>query len=412
MRATLVRHLPAVIAALATAAALFVGTHASAQTNKEFIGVPFDVTMEPRLAPILDASPDKAAVVAALADAGGNWRALADAILGAPEDERADILWLITQMPHLDRLEATADCLLEHLQYAYYAKTAFKWRVPEDMFREYILAYRLEEEPMDPWRKELSVAFAPLAKDTARDTARMVNEWVAGSAVVAPPSIFGPRQSPIATYRSHRGTETDFAILTTAILKSLGIPSRGVRCALLGEEKGGASWVEAYDDGVWIPLYPLDAKSFGDTGKYTAGMPHNLTVVSAKTAFKTVLVTPAYVKCGSIHIACVRKGALDPAFTDFGVSVFNDGAWQPLDDLGSELDSPQAGVHAEGLEPYNYEAVVGPGRYLITAGVRNENGDAYVQTKTIDIAGGETVSVRFDLDLPEVQEGKESQKQK
>jgi hypothetical protein len=385
---------------------------AFAQTNKEFIGVPFDLTMEPRLAPILDGSADKDAVVAALVDAGGNWRALADAILYAPEAERADMLWLVTQMPHLDRLEVTADCLLEHLEYARRASTAFKWRVPDDMFREYILAYRLEEEPMTPWRKALFDAFSPLAKDTAEDTARAVNEWVAANANVVPPHILGPRQSPISTYESHEGTETDFAILSCAILKALGIPARIARCALLGEEKGGASWVEVCADGKWLPLYPLDAGSFGDFGKLTAGKPHNLTVVSAKTAFKTVLVTPTYVKCGRIRIACVRKGALDPAFTDFGVSAFNDGAWQPLDDLGSELDNPQAGVHAEGPEPYNYDAVVGPGRYLVTAGVRNENGDAYVQTKTVEIVSGETVYVRFDLDLPVEPEGKESHRKK
>ena len=59
-------------------------------------------------------------------------------------------------MPHLDRLEMTQTCLLEHIEYAYKVKKALQ----DTLFREYILAYRIDEEPVKPWRKYLSQEFS------------------------------------------------------------------------------------------------------------------------------------------------------------------------------------------------------------------------------------------------------------
>ncbi|MEA3409447.1 MAG: hypothetical protein U9Q95_03770, partial [Candidatus Eisenbacteria bacterium] len=109
-----------------------------------------------------------------LEDAGRNWTELANAVRALDGEEREACIRLVNGMPHLDRLEMTAETLLEHVEYAYRVRTEMPYDVPDAMFDPYILTYRVEEEPVDPWRAALHGRFAPLAaaERTVEATAR------------------------------------------------------------------------------------------------------------------------------------------------------------------------------------------------------------------------------------------------
>ena len=338
---------------------------------------------------------DKEDIISALEDAAGNYMELIDAIQLADENKREDLIWLIQNIPHLDRLTVTADILLEHLDYAFESKGKFKYEVPEELFREFILTYRIGSEPVQKWRKKLFDIFYPLVKDKSNpsDVAKTINHWIKENIGKRPDEYFGQVQPPLRTLKGKKGTEEEIAILTTAILKSLGIPGRRARVSFFGEEVGGASWVEIYDAGSWVPLYPLYPKDFGDYSKYEKDFQHNITVVYTRSANQRSLITPGYTPSGSLKV-CLTEGSRPViGFEDFSVNVFNDGSLCPLDELfygyeGEELVTDSAGC---------FHVELGDGIYWLQAGKRDSLGNPWVIMQKAVIEPEKTTELELDI---------------
>ncbi|MBI4712499.1 MAG: redoxin domain-containing protein [Planctomycetes bacterium] len=68
------------------------------------------------------------------------------------------------------------------------------------------------------------------------------------------------------------------------------------------------------------------------------------------------------------------------------VSRFQSGYWQYLD--------------WEDLKRYGKWVVVPPGQYLVTAGIRNSNGDPYVYCKQMEFKSGDGIVMNLPLDIP------------
>jgi len=327
----------------------------------------------------------------ALTDAGTNWRELASAVEQTEAPQRGEAVWLILQMPHLDRLEMTADILLEHIAYAHRAETAFRYPVPESLFRDYILAYRIADEPVTSWRRLLFNRFAPLTAKagTPEQAARIINQWLSRNIRTSEKGFFGPMKSPELTLSSRNGTTEEIAVLATATLKVLGIPSRRVKVPWLGEQDGDASWVEVFNQGRWLPMYPLDARAFGDTSRSDRRHPHNVTIVVATSAFNQSLVTERYTEHGRVKVRLTSAGIPLTRFENFSFNTFNFGAWRPLDELNTVTDSLG-----------NYECVLGDGDYLFAAGTRDPKGNPWIVNRELRVAPGDTLSLEFDLTAP------------
>ena len=349
----------------------------------------------PEVVALFEGREDAKEVLDALTDAGGNWRNLFDAITHFEGDKREDCIFLVKIMPHLDRLEMTKETLIEHVEYAWAAKTEFAYKVPDDMFREYILVYRLGDEPVTAYRRLMRERFGELAGQTPADTARLVNRWIQENINVKERGFFGPRPSPLNVLNAGAGTAEDIANLTAAILKTLGVPSRRASIANFGQEAGGASWVEIYD-GQWMPLYPDSPDEFGDSNRWERDKLRNITVVIAQSAFHTTQVTSSYTPTGTIEMKFFLRGEVQPKFEHFGISVYNNGAWNPLDDLGFDLEGEKPATDEKDV----FDAVLGDGLYLVECGVRNHKGDPWVQTKMVDLKAGEKVYLEFNLDPP------------
>ena len=324
----------------------------------------------------------------ALEDAGRNWRELSEAVGRLEDEERDACVWLIEGMPHLDRLEMSAETLVEHVEYAFVTLTDMPYVVPEDMFRPYILTYRIEEEPVEPWRRQLYERFGPLARQQAdvRQAARSINREIADLVSEREREFFGPRQSPLLTLRSKRGTETDISVLACAAMKAVGIPSRQTGIAALGAEDGGTSWIEIFDGDEWAPLYPLEPDAFGDTSYLERENWNNVSVVETRTAFERSLVTESYTETGTVELSFVEDGRPAAGFEHFSISVLNKGALVPLDALEAVADE-------EGL----FEATLGDGEYVVEAGVRDAGGNAFVMIRPLVIPPGVSRSLAFDV---------------
>jgi peroxiredoxin len=350
----------------------------------------------PGLKDVIENHESKDKLMNALKDAGTNWGSLAEAIISVDGKKLDDLLWQIMQMPHLDRLEATPEILLEHLEYAYKAKTDFAYKVPDDMFRQYILVYRIGYEPLTLWRKMIFERFKDMAGNTPTETAKNVNLWVFENVKERYRGIYGPQQAPDQVLRIELGSPTDIANLTTAILKSLGVPSRSARCRTFGGQSGGASWVEIFDGDKWIPLFPDDPDSFGDFEKFEKENGHNVTVVATTSAFSALQITPNYTETGIIELTFFRHGLKQKDFEDFSIAVYNNGGWIPLRDLGFNIEESRMSTGDEAAT----QLVLGDGTYLVEAGVRVKDGSVYVFTKQIELKAGDVVPLEIKLDPP------------
>jgi len=330
-------------------------------------------------------------LIEAFKDAGGNWTELSDALKVLDGEKRDAAVWLIINMPHLDRLEMTSSILLEHIEYAFEVKTSFQYKIPDELFTDYILTYRISEEPVEAWRQILFDQFSPQVKKSRipADAAELINKWINHHVKTRPSEFFGPLQSPLLTLISRQGTDEEIAVLTTAILKSLGIPSRRVMVEWLGEEEGGGSWVEIYSRGKWLPLYPLDAKNFNNFKKYELKHPHNITAAITQTAFEQKAVTKDYTDTGMIKLKFLETGKPKPGFEHFSVNVFNGGGYRALDDVGGAADSTGS-----------YHVELGDGRYELIVGVRDSTGSPYVTAKEVMVNPGDTVNLSFDVSVP------------
>ena len=327
----------------------------------------------------------------ALADAGQNWHELASAVAAEQPDRRAEAVWLINSMPHLDRLEMTRAVLLEHVEYAHIGMTAFKYRAPDSLFRNYILTYRISDEPVTAWRKLLYDRFAPVVRESATpaDAARIVNRWLADNIHSVKRGFFGPMKSPELVLSSGSGTNEEIAVLAAAILKSIGVPSRRVMVPWLGEQDNDASWLEVYSGGRWLPCYPLEPNAFGDFAWLEHEHRDNITIAVATSAFDQQLVTDYYTAGAQVRIRLAASGVPLPRFENLAVSVYNSGAWRPLDELNTVTDSLGT-----------FDCFLGTGHYLLVAGQRDPRGDPYVVTRELEAKPYTSVDITLDLTPP------------
>ena len=350
-------------------------------------GALFDSETDSAILELVD-QESRESLANALADAGRNWRELVVALEQLHGEERQACLRLIEGMPHLDRLEMTALVLVEHVEYAFRARDEMPYGIPEEMFEPYILTYRIDEEPVEPWRAALFERFAEVARRAGdvRETARALNRELGYALKEIERQFFGPRQSPLLTLRSGRGTQAEVAILACAALKAVGIPSRQTSVAALGAEKGGADWIELYDGERWLPMFPLEPDAFGEFGRLETEHGDNVTVVASTSSFERVLVTESYTETGTVEFSFVDAGEPAGGFEHFSLAVLNDGALSPLDAL-------EAVANEEG----RFVATVGDGRYVALAGVRDDEGNPFVMMQEVTVEPGRILQVAFDV---------------
>ncbi len=335
-------------------------------------------------------------VLNALTDAGTNWVELWGALESSEGIVWSHVCWLIINMPHLDRLEMTRNTLLEHARFAYATRTQLPYIAPQELFQEYILTYRLGDEPVRPWRSEIWFEYDELIGETPAETARAINRWVHDNLTVRSRGFFGSRPDPLSIITAGTGTESDIAAVAIAMCKTFGVPARRARVSVFGEESGGRIWLEIYSDGEWLPMYPDDPDSFGDTTLIEREHPHNVTVVSVSAAFTHQQVTSRYSETGMLRLHFTKNDEPVSDFQHFAISAWNNGAWLPLDDLGFDLEEERMTADEE----EGFLTVLGDGFYIVQVGVRNARGDAYVQTSPVTINPDDEVELTFDLSVP------------
>ncbi|MCK4908595.1 MAG: redoxin domain-containing protein [Planctomycetes bacterium] len=333
--------------------------HAPAAPKETVLYEEFKIEEHSGIEKLIKNSSFKDAVVKVLKKSGGNWRQIAGAIKEVSPEKREDLLWLVSQFNLIDSLEFTGETLLEHVDYAHLAKKKFTYKIPEKLFRPYVLSYRLPYAHIYQWRKEFYEMFSPMVKSDIPSTAKSVNRWIEKNIKVV--NVQRGRYlnfaNPADYLKSRRATKFALTLISVSALRSLGIPA-----------KRKENWVEFFDGEKWIPFYPKESKSIGNTKASKEIKKH-------------------YVKHGGVRIVTMKDGlAFQSKDPNHGIATWRNGAWR-----GQRWD--------EITFDNGWMSLV-PGDYLITAARRNASGDVLLYARPVKVRSDKGLVVNIPLDLP------------
>jgi transglutaminase-like putative cysteine protease len=297
--------------------------------------------------------PQRKQAVSLLESARGNWRVFAELLRSTRLNDVPVLLQLCEGLAPLDRYEVTAEVLRDHLR----AVLA----LPESKRSPEVLAIRVHREHVTAWRGLLQARFAAWREWPAEQILAALGERILPALVEDQHTGLGPQQDPLSVARSGHADAVERAVYGVAVLRSLGIAARyeADRAAVLWRD--GATWRRSGWQG---ETGAEQGRSAGQQAQLAASGRGALFVTRSKDG----------------------KAYASPRF--LGVSRWSAGMWTPLrlrrvarDGDALRFDLPH-------------------GRYLVTSGIRNPNGDAYVQCREIEIGEGEAPRLAFSMDLP------------
>ncbi|OFY15120.1 MAG: hypothetical protein A2X11_16395 [Bacteroidetes bacterium GWE2_42_24] len=167
-------------------------------------------------------------------------------------EEREAMMFLFAYMPLNDMADYDGFFFLRNVRLAFAARDTFSWgkTVPEDVFRHFVLPYRVNNENLDSARAVFFRELIPRVKNlTMKDAALEVNHWChekinyqgTDSRTISP-------LGAICTAYGRCGEESTF---TATALRAVGIPARQVYTPRWAHVDDNHAWVEVWIDGKW-----------------------------------------------------------------------------------------------------------------------------------------------------------------
>ncbi|MDR3297637.1 MAG: transglutaminase-like domain-containing protein, partial [Prevotellaceae bacterium] len=151
------------------------------------------------------------------------------------------------------------------------ARSYFAWgrTIPEDIFRHFVLVYRVNNEYLDSAR---SVFFAELKERvkplSMGDAALEVNHWCHEKATYR--STDGRTSAPLAMVRTAWGRCGEESVLTVTALRAVGIPARQCYTPRWVHTNDNHAWVEVWVDGRWRYMGACEPEPALDAAWFTA----------------------------------------------------------------------------------------------------------------------------------------------
>lgn len=187
-----------------------------------------------------------------LADAGQNRSPLIGALNQVPENQRPYIAFLIENMPQQDLRSLDSDYLVADIQKAAEIQEAANWKIPRDLFLNYVLPYANVDETREAWRSRLNAICQPLVEDckTPGEAAQRLNEKLFGQIQVKySTQRKRANQAPSESIEQGMASCTGLSILLVDACRSVGVPARLAGIPSWANKQGNHTWVEVWDDG-------------------------------------------------------------------------------------------------------------------------------------------------------------------
>lgn len=170
-----------------------------------------------------------------------------------PTNEEEEALkFLYAYMPIADITDYTKAYHLNNVRTALRTRKEMPWgnKVPELLFRHFVLPMRVNNEPLDSSRtifyRELKERVKGLS---TKDAILEVNHWCHEKVTYEPSD--SRTSSPLQSIRTGRGRCGEESTFTVSALRAIGIPARQVYTPRWAHTDDNHAWVEAWADGKW-----------------------------------------------------------------------------------------------------------------------------------------------------------------
>ncbi len=214
--------------------------------------------------------------------AAGRDSALFSVMNGLKDRQEIEALeFLYAYMPLNDLADYDGTFFLQQVQYAFMAKDSFPWGkdIPEDIFRHFVLVYRVNNENLDTARK---VFFQEL-KDRIRGmdmyhAALEVNHYCHEKVNYRPSDE--RTSAPLATVRTSWGRCGEESTFAVTALRSVGIPARQCYTPRWASCDDNHAWVEVWVNGQWHYMGACEPEAELDRGWFTESASRTMMVHS------------------------------------------------------------------------------------------------------------------------------------
>ena len=167
--------------------------------------------------------------------------------------EAEALKFLYAYMPLSDLADYDAKFFLSQVRYALMARDEFSWgkTIPEDIFRHFVLPYRVNNENLDTARQVIFHEIKERIKGLSlREAALEVNHWCHEK--VNYQSTDERTISPLAAIKSTFGRCGEESTFAVTALRAVGIPARQCYTPRWAHTDDNHAWVEVWVDGEWF----------------------------------------------------------------------------------------------------------------------------------------------------------------
>lgn len=169
--------------------------------------------------------------------------------------QREALEFLYAYMPQSDLVDYDLDFTKQQVDLAFEAQKTFKWgsKIPEDIFRHFVMVYRVNNENLDTARAYIFHQLKDRIKNMSMyDAALEVNHWCHEHVDYQPADA--RTSAPLATIKTSHGRCGEESTLTVTALRAVGIPARQCYTPRWAHCDDNHAWVEAWVDGKWYFL--------------------------------------------------------------------------------------------------------------------------------------------------------------
>ncbi|MDR0368451.1 MAG: transglutaminase-like domain-containing protein [Bacteroidales bacterium] len=186
-------------------------------------------------------------------------------------EQREALEFLFAYMPLSDLADYTGDFFLKQVDAAFRARDYFPWgkSIPEDVFRHFVLVYRVNNEYLDTARLVFFEALKERVKHLSMEEAALeVNHWCHEKVTYR--ATDGRTSSPLALVKTSWGRCGEESTFTVAAMRAVGIPARQCYTPRWVHTNSNHAWVEVWIDGTWHYLGACEPEAELDMAWFTA----------------------------------------------------------------------------------------------------------------------------------------------
>lgn len=187
------------------------------------------------------------------------------------EQETEALQFLYAYMPLADITDYPTQYFLDQVRTTFQTRREMPWgdRVPELLFRHFVLPLRVNNENLDDARKVFYKALKARVEGMGMKEAILeVNHWCHEHVTYNPSD--GRTLSPMACMKNALGRCGEESTFTVAALRAIGIPARQVYTPRWAHTDDNHAWVEAWADGQWYFLGACEPEPVLNLGWFNA----------------------------------------------------------------------------------------------------------------------------------------------